>query len=151
MSQTLIHQRVAAADRGENPTVICRMTSGYLVLCDKQTPRGWCILISVPIVPDLDDLTEEQHAAFLSDMAAAGKALKQLTGAYRINCSILGNTDQALHAHIQPRFADEPEELRRQPLWAIWNRLETRLFDADREAPLMSSIRDALRAAGRCT
>jgi diadenosine tetraphosphate (Ap4A) HIT family hydrolase len=109
MSQTLIHHRVAAADRGENPTVICRMTSGYLVFCDKQTPRGWCILISVPIVPDLDDLTDEQRAAFLSDMARVGKMLKQVTGAYRINYSILGNTDPALHAHIQPRFANETE------------------------------------------
>jgi diadenosine tetraphosphate (Ap4A) HIT family hydrolase len=150
MDGTLIHQRIAAAERGENPTVICRMRSGYLVLCDKQTPRGWCILLSVPIVPDLHNLNDQQQSLFLSDMAAVGHALVQITGAYRINYSILGNTEPALHAHIQPRFLNEPEALRRQPLWAIWKHLEIVPFDAAREAPLMTAIRNHLAAAGRC-
>lgn len=145
MANTLIHDRVASAERGENPTVICRMKSGYLVLCDKQTPGGWCILLSVPVVADLDDLTIEQRAAFLTDMATAGQVLKRVTGAYRINYSILGNTDPALHAHIQPRFDDEPEELRCQPLWAIWDRLPNVPFDAGRDAVLMQEIREAIR------
>jgi GrpB-like predicted nucleotidyltransferase (UPF0157 family)/diadenosine tetraphosphate (Ap4A) HIT family hydrolase len=149
-SQTVIHQRVAAAGRGENPTVVCRMRSGYLVMSDQQTPRGWCILLSVPVVADLDDLDEEQRTAFLSDMAAAGEVIKHLTGAQRINYSMLGNVEPALHAHIQPRFADEPEHLRRQPLWAIWDQLEIVTFDAAREAPLMAEIRRGLAAMGRC-
>ena len=142
---------MAAADAGRNPTVICRMGSGYLVLCDKQTPRGWCILLSVPVVADLDDLDEPGRLAFLSDMAAAGAVLKRVTGASRINYSILGNADPALHAHLQPRFADEPPALRSQPLWAIWKHLASVPFDAGRDAPLMQDIRRALAAAGRCT
>jgi hypothetical protein len=84
-------------------------------------------------------------------MAAAGHAIKQVTSAYRINYSILGNTDPALHAHIQPRFLDEPEALRKQPLWAIWDQLNIVPFDRERDAPLMSSIRQSLTAIGRCT
>ena len=144
MTDTMIHRRVAAAERGENPTVICRMKSGYLVLCDKQTPRGWCILLSVPVVSDLDDLDDQQRRDFLADMAAAGRAVKKVTRAYRINYSILGNTDPALHAHIQPRFSDEPDALRSQPLWAIWKHLERVAFDAERDAPLMAAIRAEL-------
>jgi diadenosine tetraphosphate (Ap4A) HIT family hydrolase len=144
MLRTLIHDRVAAAERGENPTVICRMRSGYLVLCDKQTPTGWCILLSVPVVADLDDLDVDQQGAFLSDMAVAGAAVKKVTGAYRINYSILGNTDPALHAHIQPRFITEPDALRRQPLWAVWQHLESVPFDAERDRTIMSRIRSAL-------
>ena len=147
MEHTLIHDRVAAAERGENPTVICRMRSGYLVLCDKQTPSGWCILISVPVVADLDNLNAEQRAAFLSDMAAAGAAVKQVTGAYRINYSILGNTDPALHAHIQPRFLSEPDALRSQPLWAIWQHLQSVPFDAQRDRAMMLKIQSALGPA----
>ena len=150
MEDSLIHRRVAAAERGENPTVICRMKSGFLVLCDRQTPRGWCILIAVPTVFDLDDLDELRRDQFLSDMAVAGAAVKAITGAYRMNYSVLGNTDPALHAHLQPRFADEPDELRRQPLWAIGDRLEERTFDARRDAPLMARLRDALTAGGHC-
>lgn len=149
MGDTLIHRRVAAAERGENPTLVCRMKSGYLVMCDRQTPRGWCILIRVPIVNDLDELNEQQRAEFLCDMAAAGEAIKQVTGAYRMNYSILGNTDPVLHAHIQPRFADEPAELRAQPLWAIWSYLKLEDFDAQRDAELMQKIRSALAVACR--
>jgi diadenosine tetraphosphate (Ap4A) HIT family hydrolase len=151
MSATVIHQRVAAAERGENPAVICRMRSGWLMLCDKQTPRGWCILLSVPVVADLDDLNEPQRAEFLADMATAGLVLKQITGAYRINYSILGNTDPVLHAHIQPRFIDEPDALRSQPLWAIWKHLDIVPFDAQRDAALMSQIRTGLPAINRAS
>ena len=149
MANTLIHDRIAAAERGENPTVICRMRSGYLVLCDKQTPRGWCILLSVPVVADLDDLNAEQRGIFLADMVAAGQAVKQVTGAYRINYSILGNTDPALHAHIQPRFLSEPDAHRRQPLWAIWQQLESVPFDAERDEEMILQIRSALGPAVR--
>lgn len=149
VKETVIHQRVAAAERGENPSMICRMPSGWLVLCDDQTPRGWCILLSVPIVTDLDELDERGQGAFLSDMAVVGQAIKKVTSAYRINYSILGNTDPALHAHIQPRFLDEPEHLRTQPIWAIRKQLQSVPFDADRDASLMSSIRQELLLHGR--
>lgn len=148
MTETLIHQRVAAAERGENPTVICRMKSGWLVMCDLQTVRGWCILISVPIVDDLHHLTPQQQAQFAQDMTAAGAAIMKATGAYRMNYSILGNTDPAVHAHLQPRFADEPEELRKQPLWAIWSQLEKKTFDSVRDEPLMEAIRTELNIRG---
>ncbi len=146
----MIHERVAAAERGENPAVICRMRAGYLVLCDMQTARAWCILLPTPVVSDLTDLDEAGRTVFLSDMAAAGEAILKATGAYRMNYSILGNTDPALHAHLHPRFSDEPDELRRQPLWAVWSHLTKVDFDPARDSPLMGRIHDALIAAGRC-
>ena len=39
------------------------------------------------------------------------------TGCVRVNYEILGNTDPALHAHIVPRYASEPEDRRRMPIW----------------------------------
>jgi diadenosine tetraphosphate (Ap4A) HIT family hydrolase len=126
------------------------MTSGYLVLCDEQSPRGWCILLSVPVVTDLDDLPPEQQRAFLSDMAAAGAVVKRVMGACRVNYSILGNAEPALHAHIQPRYATEPEEFRRQPIWAIRAKLPSTPFDPRRDGPMMQAIREALAAGRRC-
>jgi hypothetical protein len=41
-----------------------------------------------------------------------------VTGAVRINYAIYGNQDRALHAHVIPRYADEPEALRTQQPWA---------------------------------
>jgi diadenosine tetraphosphate (Ap4A) HIT family hydrolase len=150
MERTLIHDRVDAAEEGKNPAVICKMNSGWLVLCDVQNPSGWCILLASPVVTDLNSLPENRRMEFLGDMAAIGDALLRVTGAVRINYSILGNTDPALHAHIQPRFADEPEEHRKLPLWALADRLERVPFDAQRDAPLMTAIRNELFASGRC-
>ncbi|HQY88475.1 MAG TPA: hypothetical protein PK402_07440, partial [Tepidisphaeraceae bacterium] len=93
---TLIHDRVALAERGENPTVIARMRSGFLVLADNQAICGWCILLPSPVVFDLNTLDDHARRLFLADMALAGDALLKVTGAYRMNYSILGNVDQAL-------------------------------------------------------
>ena len=54
-------------------------------------------------------------------MAAAGEAVKQVTGAYRINYAMFGNVEPALHAHIFPRHAMEPEGTRTaQPFALDW-------------------------------
>ena len=149
MNETLIHRRVAEARSGQNPTVICRMRSGYLVLSDNQAVPGWCLLLPDPVVGDLDELGKEQQAIFLADMAAAGKVLKQIICAYRINYSILGNSEPALHAHIQPRFIDEPAEQRQQPIWKFVKNLSIVPFDVERDAPLMLAIRTGLAAIGQ--
>lgn len=149
MSSRSIQDRVDEAERGESATVICRMKSGWLMLSDMQTPRGWCILNRVPVVDGLESINDAERAQFLTDMAAVGDALLAVTGAYRINYSILGNTDPALHVHIQPRYREEPDNLRRQPLWAIWKFMDRQPFDAKRDAKLIEDIRATLKKAGR--
>jgi hypothetical protein len=72
---TLIHQRVEAARAGTNPTVICRMPSGWAVLGDAQFLRGYSLLLADPVVADLNSLDEERRRLFLRDMAILGDAL----------------------------------------------------------------------------
>lgn len=48
---TLIHRRVAAAQDGKNPTVICRVPSGWAVLSDTQFLRGYALLLPDPWFP----------------------------------------------------------------------------------------------------
>jgi diadenosine tetraphosphate (Ap4A) HIT family hydrolase len=114
---TLIHQRVEMAREGANPAVIWRMPSGWAVLGDTQVTPGYTILLSDPVVPDLNHLSLEDRAVYLRDMSIIGDALLEVTGAALINYEILGNTDRALHAHIVPRYADEPDEQRHKPIW----------------------------------
>jgi hypothetical protein len=59
----------------------------------------------------------EGRTTFLQDMNILGDALLEVTGAARINYEILGNREAALHAHVFPRFATEPEEKRCKPVW----------------------------------
>lgn len=143
---TLIHQRVAEAQRGQNPTVLCRMPSGWAVIGDAQFLRGYCLLLPAPVVPDLNALDEAGRARFLLDMAVIGDALLEVTGAYRINYEILGNTEPMLHAHIFPRYTSEPDDLRRGP--AFFYPAEIRAsapLDLTRDRGLMDQLAAAIR------
>ena len=139
---TLIHQRVRAAQVGENPTVVCKVPSGWVVLGDQQHLQGYTLLLPDPVVGDLNDLSTQQRLQYLSDMSVVGDALLEVTEAYRINYSILGNADPALHAHIHPRYLSEPEEKRRVPVYVGYNAEErnSRPFDLERDGPLMTAL-----------
>lgn len=140
---TLIHQRVQLAREGNNPTVIARLRSGWVVLGDKQVVEGYCLLLPDPVVSDLNALATEKRVEFLEDMGIVGDALLAVTGADRINYAILGNTDPALHAHIVPRYRSEPDEYRKRPIW-FYNWEEARPFDESRDRALMDQLREAL-------
>ena len=144
---TLIHQRVRAAQKGENPTVICRMPSGWAVIGDRQFIPGYSLLLPDPVVADLNTLTGMKRNQFLSDMAIIGDALLEVTDAYRINYEILGNTEPALHAHIFPRYLSEPEGPRSVPVWVGYSREEnlSRPLDLARDGELMKKLATAIR------
>jgi diadenosine tetraphosphate (Ap4A) HIT family hydrolase len=113
----MIADRVELARQGANETVICRLPSGWAVLGDVQFLRGYCLLLADPVVPSLNDLDEAHRAQFLRDMGRLGDAILRVTGAERVNYEILGNSEPELHAHVFPRYASEPPELRRGPVW----------------------------------
>lgn len=136
---TLIHRRVEEARQGKNPAVICQMPSGWVVLGDTQVTPGYSILLSDPVVLDLNALSLEDRVTFLRDMSIVGDALLEVTGAYLINYEILGNAERALHAHIVPRYADEPDETRRRPIWfSDWR--GNPKFDRERDNDLMDKL-----------
>jgi len=119
---TAIHRRVDALRAGSDPTFVARLASGWAVLGERQVLPGYCLLLPDPVVPSLNALAGAERAAFLSDMAALGDAVLAVTRALRINYAILGNQDPALHAHVIPRYAHEPEAMRTQQPWAYdWN------------------------------
>lgn len=140
---TVIHRRVSALREGREPTCIARMPSGWAVLGDPQVLRGYCLLLPDPVVGDLGDLTGVARTQFLDDMARLGDAVRAVTGARRINYAMLGNQEPALHAHVFPRFADEPEALRSSQPWAYDWSVAPR-FDSVRDAPLIADLRRAI-------
>ncbi len=140
---TLIHRRVEAARKGENPTVLWRMESGWAVFGDVQVLNGYCLLLPDPVVPTLNDLAELERKKFLRDMVFIGDAILEVTGAARINYEILGNSEPALHVHIIPRYEAEPDDLRRGPVWFYdWSKAPA--FDPVKHKPLMHKLRTAI-------
>jgi diadenosine tetraphosphate (Ap4A) HIT family hydrolase len=141
--QTAIHRRVAALQKGEDPTLIMKMSSGWAVLGERQVLRGYSLLLPDPVVPHLNALARRDRTRFLTDMTALGDALLEVTGATRINYAVFGNLEPALHAHVFPRFADEPAELRTSQPWAYdWTAAPG--FDAGKHGDLLERVRKVL-------
>jgi diadenosine tetraphosphate (Ap4A) HIT family hydrolase len=141
-----IPERIAAARLGTNPAVICRVPSGWVVMCDMQYLRGYTILLADPVVASINELARAQRAEYLCEMALVGDALLEVTGAYRINYCILGNTDSYLHAHIIPRFLSEPENFRKGLPWSYPKELlDAAAFDPGRDKELMQKISAAIQ------
>ncbi|MFB7447601.1 diadenosine tetraphosphate hydrolase [Streptomyces sp. NPDC056194] len=149
--------RIGAALKGENPTVLRRLTAGFAVIGDVQFLPGYSVLlVDEPDVQRLTDLPRGRRLAFLSDMEQFGEAVeracRRLDPAFRrINMEILGNKDPFLHAHVWPRHAWEPADAAGAPVWLYppdrWNEEQSRLgprHNALREA--ISSELDRLRA-----
>jgi diadenosine tetraphosphate (Ap4A) HIT family hydrolase len=141
---TLIHQRVELARKGENPTMLCKMESGWAVFGDVQILNGYCLLLPDPVPPSLNALSIPEREKFLRDMSIIGDALLEVTGAARVNYEILGNSDKALHAHIIPRYDAEPEELSRGPVW-FYDWAKAPRFDPQKHKALMDKIAAAIR------
>ena len=144
---TAIHRRVAACRAGTDPTVLGRLPSGWAVMGDPQVLRGYCLLLPDPVVPHLQGLSAAAQAQYLADLARLGQVVFELTGALRINYAIFGNVEPVLHAHVLPRYPDEPEHMRTANPWAYdWS--QARAFDAAQDGPLLGAIRTRLAAAG---
>lgn len=145
--KTLVHDRVDQCRNSENPTAICKVASGWVVLGDVQFLRGYCLLLPDPVVPDINALDEIARAQYLSDMTCVGDALLEVTDSHRINYEILGNTEAALHTHIFPRYMSEESVLRSGPAW-FYDWSKSPRFDQARDHPLMGQICSYLERNG---
>ncbi|MGB0767545.1 MAG: HIT family protein [Phycisphaeraceae bacterium] len=142
---TLIHERVEQCRAGTYEKTIACMASGWAVLGDSQFLKGYCLLLPDPVVAHLNDFTGETRRQFLDDMAALGDAVLAVTGAVRINYEMLGNLEPALHAHVFPRYHDEPDDLKTKAVWLYPQQTwEETAFDLERDRPIMQAIEQAL-------
>ena len=96
--------RIGSCERGENPTLLMKMKSGFAVIADSQFLPGYCILLAFPKIASLNDLPMNERSQFLLDMSIIGDAISKTCKPLRINYSIMANTDHYLHAHIQARY-----------------------------------------------
>jgi diadenosine tetraphosphate (Ap4A) HIT family hydrolase len=143
---TAIDALVAAARRGD-PQLITKLASGWAMFGGRQFVKGYTLLLPDPLVSDLNSLTAHARAQFLHDMALMGDALLKVTAAVRINYAIFGNLEPALHAHIVPRYADEPPAMRTQHPWAYdWSAAPP--FDPADCGELAAALRGELARRG---
>jgi diadenosine tetraphosphate (Ap4A) HIT family hydrolase len=135
---------VELARKGENPFVISRLASGWLVIGDVQPLPGYCLVLADPVVASLNSLGEADRIAYSLDVARVGDALLEVTGAFRINYETWGNLEPALHTHITPRYMSEPPWKRRMAPGRAYSRFWARKFDPAVDGAFMRRMRAAL-------
>jgi diadenosine tetraphosphate (Ap4A) HIT family hydrolase len=119
---TAIHRMVDRCRAGDHPALVARVGAGWVVMGERQIFPGYCLLLPDPVVPHLNALTAGVRDQFLSDMARVGDAVLAATSALRINYALFGNVEPALHAHVIPRYENEPIATRTAQPWALdWN------------------------------
>lgn len=144
---TAIHRQVQDAREGRDPKVIARLPSGWAVFGERQFVRGYALLLPDPVPGNLNALGSAERSQFLIDMARLGDALLRATGALRVNYAIFGNLEPALHAHVIPRYREEPDEYRTAHPWAYdWGVAPA--FDAAAYQELGESLRRELTRMG---
>lgn len=97
--------------KAEDPmqSIILKVFS-YSELCaHPQVPlKGTCYLIIREHYVELFDLEEKALLNFMKEVQLAARTLKEVTGAFKINYEMHGNTAPHLHLHLFPRYLDDP-------------------------------------------
>jgi len=107
--------RIGACERGENPTLMVKMKSGFAVIGDNQFLPGYCVLLAYPKASSLNELSLEMRKQYLIDMTLIGDAIIEACNPLRINYSTLMNLDNDLHTHIEARYDWEADEYKCGP------------------------------------
>ncbi len=145
---TAIHRDVDALRAGDEPRLIAKLPSGWAVMGREQLLEGYCLLLPDPVVAHLNDFGGRERDQFLHDMALLGDAVHKATGSVRVNYAIFGNLEPALHAHVIPRYATEPEEFRTKPYFA-YDLTNAAGFDPMIHGQVMERIRNGLKVKVR--
>jgi diadenosine tetraphosphate (Ap4A) HIT family hydrolase len=107
------------------------------VLLRDDTRFPWLVL--VPRRADVVEMHELQHAermVLIEEIARAGRGLKEITGATKINTGVLGNLVPQLHAHVVARTLDDAA-------WPapVWGHGLTVPYDAPARDALLARLR----------
>jgi len=94
---------------------IVDLSVSSLGLYDDRRFPGRCILACHEHCEHFEDLEPASTTAFVSDMQRAARAIRDVTGADRVNLAILGNAAPHLHAHLVPRLRDTDPVPTRSP------------------------------------
>lgn len=141
---TAIHEKIRLADSGRLPQAILKLQSGWVIAGDRQPLQGYCMLLADPVATDFNALNEPRRAQYAMDMGRVGDGLKKILGSYRINYETWGNLAPALHTHIVPRYAHEPDDLRVKTPRQAYDWDAGRPFDLTQDETWLNKLREFL-------
>ncbi len=83
---------------------ICDLRVSSLILFKEQSKPGRCIVAYKEHVSELVDITPEERALFMEDIAQAAKAVHKAFHPDKVNYGAYGDTGCHLHMHIVPKY-----------------------------------------------
>lgn len=105
-----LHERLSADTYTVKDLPLCRL----LLMDDRRFP--WTILVPRRTgLRDFHDVANADKEAFLGEIDAVSKVLKDITGAVKMNVAALGNMVPQLHVHVIARF--EKDACWPRPVW----------------------------------
>lgn len=72
----------------------------------EQSHKGRCIVAYKDHVSELVDITPEERALFLEDVADVSKAIHSAFNPDKVNYGFYGDTGKHLHCHLCPKYKD---------------------------------------------
>jgi diadenosine tetraphosphate (Ap4A) HIT family hydrolase len=106
-------ERCVICRDGRPWSIIAELETTWLVMGDEEPGPplpGTCALFHQRHVTDLHELQPEEACAFMRDVMRVSAALKEASGAVKINYEVHGNTIPHLHMHFFPRQVGDPFE-----------------------------------------
>jgi diadenosine tetraphosphate (Ap4A) HIT family hydrolase len=114
------------------------------VLLAKDASYPWLILVPrLPGLVELIDLEENAQVQLLGEVAAAARALKNLTRCDKLNVAALGNQVPQLHVHVIARRHSDAAWPK--PVWGVKPALA---YSDHEQASLLGSLRESLKSGG---
>lgn len=72
----------------------------------EQSHKGRCIVAYKDHVSELVDISPEERALFLEDVANVSKAIHKAFNPDKVNYGFYGDTGKHLHCHLCPKYKD---------------------------------------------
>lgn len=108
----IVDDRLAANSVLVEDWVLCQVR----LKTDKNYP--WLYLLPRHMgIREIFDLSHDDQARLIREIAVAGQALKKLYGADKINTAAYGNMVPQLHIHVFARHQNDPAWPK--PVWAV--------------------------------
>ena len=89
---------------------ICELEATKVYLFKEQSHRGRVIVASKLHVSEITALTDEERAAFFTDVNRVANALHTVFKPTKVNYGAYGDTGHHLHFHLVPKYADDTFE-----------------------------------------
>ena len=88
---------------------ICELPSSKVYLFKEQSHLGRIIVAHKKHVGEITELTPEERAAYIEDIAKASNAMHEIFHPAKVNYGAYGDTGHHLHFHLVPKYEGEYE------------------------------------------